>query len=111
MRGTTKARDFLHSLDISYVSHVTIMELIKGSKDSHGIKEILKNLNQFEILYLTEHTQKLAFDLYKNLKLSGGIGLMDSYVAATALENKMILHTRNTKHFKSVNGLVFSTPY
>jgi len=47
-----------------------------------------------------------ALEILIKYRLKQGIGILDCMLAATALENKMILITDNIKHFRGIEGLV-----
>jgi tRNA(fMet)-specific endonuclease VapC len=97
-----------------YISELTLMELLFGAENSsqerkEGNKErvkILEHAMNGRIIPIRE-----AFDVYAvektRLKRSGSlIGEIDLLIASSAITHKLILVTRNVKHFERVANLV-----
>ena len=89
------------------ISDITVAELFfgafKSGKQSHfnDVTEILRLFESYRIMHLRKYGE-LRFTLErKGLK----IGDMDMFIAATALEENLILVTGNVEHFSRIPGL------
>jgi hypothetical protein len=83
------------------------MELLQGaeSKKQHQVvKEFLKSYG-FQILPLSENIGYRALVYIEEYALSSGLLAGDAIIAATAVENGMVLATGNRKHFKPIKDL------
>lgn len=108
-RGNRKAARLMESADEKYLSIQTYMELLQcaKSKDQHKyIKGFLSDF-AFEVLPLTENIGHRASIYIEEYSLSSGVRAGDAIVAATAVENDMVLSSSNKKHFKVINELKF----
>lgn len=94
-------------------SIATKLELIVGKKTKKDIKKVdslLESL-QIKILPLTEDISNKAENILVKFYHSHGIGILDSFIAATAITFNEELVTRNTKHFDFIPNLKIITPY
>jgi len=78
-----------------------------GSKKlKQKIAEAINDLNAFEILPITCEIARKAAELeIVMMKRGKPLALADILIASTALVHKLILITRNIKHFQEVPGL------
>lgn len=83
------------------------MELIAGSRNLKQFASFNKILKVYSILHISENISQRAFHLYKNYMLSYRPGLPDSFIAASALENNLLVYTDNKKHFDFIEGIKF----
>lgn len=107
-KGKTDAADFLDNLvgDL-FISRVTAMELIIGAWNKKEQAAVESFIARFEVHEIAESIGQRAYELVKQLAKSHGMTLADALVAATALEDDLILVSRNEKHFRAVKGLRF----
>ncbi|OLS29392.1 MAG: tRNA(fMet)-specific endonuclease VapC [Candidatus Heimdallarchaeota archaeon LC_2] len=91
---------------------INALELFVGIVGVDGIsgkrieftRGFLANLT---ILNFDDGAAERSANILNSLKKSGQpIGLKDTFIAGTALENKAIILTRNIKHFERVTGLL-----
>ena len=89
------------------ISDVTIAELyfgaVKSGSEKHfnEVNQIFSLFESYSILYLLKYAE-IRWELEKKgLK----IGDMDMFIAATALEEDLIIVTGNTDHFSRIEGL------
>jgi predicted nucleic acid-binding protein len=59
----------------------------------------------FGVLPLTENIGHRALVYVEAYSLATGMRSADALIAATAVENNVVLRTRNTKHFRGVKEL------
>lgn len=113
-RKDEKAKEFLLNLkeEIS-VSRITVMEIIYGRKSKADINNMWKQFGNLgvEILEINEDISAKAGEIFEMYFPTRGIGLLDAFVAATAIEENLILATHNKKHFSFINGLDLIVPY
>ena len=89
------------------ISVISAMELIAGSKNLKQFASFNKILKVYSVLHINESISRIAFHLYKNYMLLHKPGLPDSFIAASALENNLLLYTANRKHFDFIEGIKF----
>lgn len=87
------------------LSAITKMELMLGATNKTDMARITKNLNRFNIALINTDIMLRAFDLLQKYRLSHGLTLPDSIIAATALIADIELFTYNLKHFKFISQL------
>ena len=75
----------------------------KSGREKHfeDVREIEDTFESYPIMYLRKYGE-LRWMLEKN---GQKIGDMDMFIAATALEEDLILVTGNTAHFERIPGL------
>ena len=89
------------------ISDVTIAELyfgaVKSGSEKHfnEVNQISSLFESYSILYLLKYAEIRCELEKKGLK----IGDMDMFIAATALEEDLIIVTGNTDHFSRIEGL------
>ena len=89
------------------ISVISAMELIAGSNNLKQLASFNKVLKLYSILHIDENISYKAFQLCKNYMLSHKPGLPDSLIAASALENNLLLYTNNKNHFDFIEGIKF----
>jgi hypothetical protein len=97
-------------LDNVVLSAVTKMELMLGATNKTDMARIKKKLSRFNIALINNDITLQAFDLLQNYRLSHGLSLPDSIIAATALIADLELFTYNMKHFKFISRLKLHSP-
>jgi predicted nucleic acid-binding protein len=97
----------LQTIQLWQVSTVGYIELIQGCRNRDELDKIKKGLAACNTVFipLTESISARAMLLIDQYALSHGLQLGDALIAATALENNMILLTANLKHFNPIAGL------
>ena len=117
LRKDSSAIEFLESLvesDIDFfITHVNLWELFRGAYASAKRQENLERVStffrRFQLLEFSQGIDQRAGTLIAELSKKGTlIGVLDSVIAAVALEHGMPLLTRNVKHFEKT-GVVLKT--
>ncbi len=106
-RGNEKAGALVDNSVERYLSVLSYMELLQaagGKKQHHIVKEFLKTFG-FQILPLSENIGYRALVYIEEYSLSSGLRAGDAIIAATAVENSMVLATGNRKHFRPIKDL------
>ena len=102
-------RKFLELYERCVISSITAAELQYGAKKRNN-KQMTQKVKGFcelvEIIPWDGNAAKAYAKLRVELETSGiPIGSMDMLIAASALANKAILVTNNTKHFSRIKEL------
>lgn len=112
LRGHRPAIEWLNSLEtLPALSGLALMEAIQGCRNGAEVRRIRKLVSPLELHWPTATDCNGALALFSRLSLSGGLGLIDSLIATTALGRGEILYSFNAKHFKAVPGLAVEQPY
>lgn len=104
-----RARLYLTQFPQLTISIITRYEILRGLHAKSAVGQ-LRAFEQFcarcEVLPLTDAVITRAAQLYGDLHVRGQlIGDADILIAATALENGLILSSNNTAHHARINGL------
>jgi predicted nucleic acid-binding protein len=107
LRGNLHAAQAVNEDDARSISVVTFMELLQGARDRQEVRAIKRFLFslQFHMLPLTENIGHRASIYLEEYGLSTGLGMADSLLAATAVENQERLLTSDEKHYKVIRDL------
>lgn len=87
------------------ISSITKMELLLGATNKADLNAINKKLNRFSVLLINEAINLRAINLVHAYRLSHGLALADSMIAATAIQAELELFTYNTKDFRFISKL------
>ncbi len=87
------------------ISTVTHLELIVGCRNKTELRALDRFLSRFQIVKLNEQISDAAVDLLKQYRLSHGLLIADSLIAATAIALNYPLATKNQRDFQFVAGL------
>lgn len=86
------------------LSIVTQMELIVGCRNKKELNALDRFLKRFQIISLKDITNK-AIDLLHRYRLSHGLLIADSLIAATALVMDVSFLSKNEKDYRFIDGL------
>jgi hypothetical protein len=113
-RKEEKAKDFLLNLkgDI-LISRITVMEIIYGRKSKTDVSKMWRQFENLgvELIEISEEISEMAGEIFEKHYPTRGIGLLDAFVAATALVRREKLTTHNIKHFRFIKELELVEPY
>ncbi len=107
LRGYPQAArrlDQLNPLTLSAVSYLELLQGMRNRAELAAVKKMLE-LRKAVVLPVTEAVTQRAIALMESLALSHGLQMGDALIAATALEQQLLVLTANTKHFEAVEGL------
>jgi predicted nucleic acid-binding protein len=107
-RGVPEALNTLQRIetdDEPAISVITQMELTVGCRDLRELRSLGKFLETFSLFKLNEAISDLAIDLLRRYRLSHGLLLADSLIAASALVHDVPFVSKNSKHFRFIDGL------
>jgi predicted nucleic acid-binding protein len=86
-------------------SVVTQMELFVGCRNKTELRQVGKFLQRFLLLKLTESVSDVAVDLLRQYRLSHGLLIADSLIAATALVHGAPFISKNQRDYQFITGL------
>lgn len=90
-----------------FISTITLFELYVGATTPQKWQDIKSLTEDIPVLHFSKSISEKAALVYQQLKqMNKIIDLRDIFIAATALEHKLPVLTRNKKHFSRVEGLV-----
>lgn len=87
------------------ISVVTQMELLVGCQNKAELRALDRFLKRFQIVKLTEPISDTAIDLLRRYRLSHGLLIADSLIAATALSLNESFVTKNQVDYRFIAGL------
>jgi predicted nucleic acid-binding protein len=110
-RGNQKAAKLMEKSEERFLSIQTYMELLQCAKNKTQHKHVKDFISSFGfiVLPLTENIGHRASIYVEEYTLSSSIRSGDAIIAATAVENNMILSSSNAKHFKMIKELKLKT--
>ena len=88
-----------------------VMELIQDSGNNQQLRDALKLVKPFPIVWPTSMDCQKALADFTTFHLSQGLGLLDSLIGATAVGRAAELCTFNVKHYRVIPGLRTVQPY
>ena len=89
------------------ISVITACELLNGAKNINQRQEFNKALGYYIIALIDEETSEMAFSLFKKYSFSNEMKISDSFIAATALSNDLLVYTDNKKDFDFIETIKF----
>ncbi len=113
LRGHSPAVSFLKELEGQdlLISSLTKAELVVGAKNKTDLTCIENFAEQFGELHPNAIVSKKMLQILKKHYLKHGIGIIDSFIAATAIEYELMLYSKNAKHFAILEELKVKIPY
>ena len=87
------------------ISSITQMELIVGCRNKRELRALKKFLKRFEVILVNENIAERAIQLLDQYRLSHGLLIADSFIAATALEMGIQFSSKNQKDYRFIEGL------
>lgn len=87
------------------LSIVTQMELIVGCRNKKELNALNRFLKRFKIVSLNESMANKAVELLSRYRLSHGLLIADSLIAATAMIIDVPLLSKNQKDYRFIEGL------
>jgi len=107
IRGSIKAASVINCDDERFISAISYMELMQGSRNSRdmSINKSLLKTSGFTILPVNEAISHRAMILIEEYSLKSGLHLTDALIFATACEYSLTLCSANEKHFRDIPSL------
>ena len=109
LKGNIQLKRFIESL-ICALDTTVYAELTQGAKNKIEVQKIERYLTRFELIHFDKAVSQKTLELIRVYSKSHGLMFGDAIIAATCLENDLILVTYNVKDFRFVNGLKITQP-
>lgn len=106
--GVTEAVNCLQSLTVNSglaISIVTKMELMVGCANKAELQTLERFLQKFHIIKLNQSVSEKAVELLRNYRLSHGLLIADSLIAATAIVGNYPFIIKNQRDYRFIEGL------
>lgn len=84
---------------------ITQMELIVGCRNKKELSALNRFLSRFKIFTMNEKTANKALELLECYRLSHGLLIADSLIAAIAITMDIPLLSKNQKDYRFIKGL------
>ena len=107
-RNKSEAIDYLQNLQLTSnlaISAVTQMELIVGCTNKADLRKVENFLQQFSIIKIDQDISDKSVELLKFYRLSHGLLIADSLIAATAIVWDYPLATKNQRDYRFIQEL------
>ena len=87
------------------ISVITQMELFIGCRDKTELHTVEGFLSRFQIIQLNEQMSDIAVDLLRRYRLSHGLLIADSLIAATAIHLNEPFVSKNQRDYRFITNL------
>ena len=87
------------------ISVITQMELFIGCRDKTELRTVEDFLSRFQIVRLNEQMSGVAVDLLRRYRLSHGLLIADSLIAATAIHLDEPFVSKNQRDYRFITNL------
>lgn len=87
-----------------------LLELVCGAKNQREVELIDRLIEIYEEIPVNDVIGRYAYGLLKAYAKSHGLRTFDSLIAATAIQERRTLVTKNRKHFEMIDGLTVDIP-
>lgn len=107
-RGVLEAVKCLQNLKASSglaISIITQMELMVGCANKAELQTLENFLKQFYIIKIDQAVSDTAVDLLRSYRLSHGLVIPDSLIAATPIVGDYPFITKNQRDYRFIQGL------
>jgi hypothetical protein len=107
-RGIQQAVDCLKDIKSNSslaISAITQMELMVGCRNKLELQKLDKFLKQFQVVKVNENITDHSIELLRRYRLSHGLLIADSLIAATALSLNLPLLSKNQRDYQFIKGL------
>lgn len=84
------------------ISVITAMELYSGCRSKRDIKKVEKLIADLRIQFVSKSILERAYELMKKFRSSHGVEINDMLIAATAIETKAKMISKNQKQYWSL---------
>ena len=92
------------------ISSITQMEMIVGFQNRSELRALLKFLERFLIISVSQDISLTAVHLLKTYRLSHELKIADALIASTAIANNIPLISKNQRDYRFIKTLTL-LPY
>jgi predicted nucleic acid-binding protein len=113
LRGNETAKAWIgnHSTSELAYSVITAAELVAGCRNRREQNIVEKELALYPMIHVSGMISQTAFEWYRQLRLSHGVGFLDCLIGASAHHYGLTICTLNDKHFRPLPELRVEKPY
>jgi predicted nucleic acid-binding protein len=107
-REVNAAVDILAKLQIDTklsISVVTQMELLVGCRNKAEMNKLDRFLKRFQVIRVDERISAKAVEHLRDYRLSHGLLIADSFIAATAILHNLPFISKNQSDYRFITGL------
>ena len=108
-RGDSAVKTYIETLN-AVIDTTIYIECLQGSKSNQEKRKIKTYSDNFPLLPITPRVSESAMKLIDDYSNSHGLLLADALIAATTLENDLMIVTYNIDDFKFINNLKYMKP-
>lgn len=107
IRGNPNALVWLDGFEDIYLSAITYIELIQGTRNKKELVILNETLTAWnaQLLQINEVISTQATQLVEHYYHSHSLTLADALIGSTALWHRIPMVTANVKHFRVIEGL------
>ena len=87
------------------ITIITQMELLVGCRNQWELRVLDAFLQRFQVLKLSEPISEKAVELLHRYRLTHGLLMADSLIAASVLVHELPFLSKNQKHYRFIEGL------
>lgn len=99
-KNNTNTIKQLHEIELPLcISSISVMELLCGARNKQEATTLNEFVNQFKILTINDNASLLATTLVRKYAKSHHLDIPDALIAASCIENNVMLWTYNIKDF------------
>lgn len=91
------------------ISVVSACGLLVGAKSVRQAEEMNRLLQIYTIANIDEKTSEMALKLFKKYSLKNKLKISDTFIAATAIRNDLLIYTDNKSDFNFIDEVKFYT--
>ena len=113
LRGDETAKEWMNGFpkgELAY-SVITAAELLAGCRNRREQDLVEKELALYPMVYISGMISVMAWEWYRQLHLSHGVGFLDCLIGASAHHYGLTICTLNEKHFRPFTDLKVERPY
>lgn len=93
------------------IPSIVAMELYLGCPNKREMESTRRTLGAYATVHIQERDSLLALQLFRTHRLSSGLSIADTLIAAMAVNRKETLLSFNVKHFSAIKALSVREPY
>ena len=89
------------------ISVITACELLVGAKNLKQLAEMNKLLRIYTIATVDEKISDLVLKLFQKYSIRNRLKISDTFIAATAIRNNLLIYTDNKSDFNFIDDIRF----
>ena len=113
MRGYDPALQWLGTVSENAIALLgfVVMELVQGCDNQAEQELLLREIDQYRTIWPASETCQRALEVFADVHLGHGTGLLDALIGQIAVDFDEPLHTFNRKHYAPIRNLEVKQPY